>query len=134
MAEYINVEKPFLEKLQLLGWTVINQGQGIPQEPIKSKRNNFRDVVLPGVFKDSIKAINKTDDGKEWLTDKQLDEILLEIQSFAGKSLHEANKEMHRFLLKGTTVNKNELTGEQNPTVRLVDFKNYHNNNFLAIN
>jgi hypothetical protein len=31
MAEYINVEKPFLDKLQHLGWKVINQGQGIPQ-------------------------------------------------------------------------------------------------------
>ena len=27
MAEYINIEKPFLDKLQLLGWKVINQGQ-----------------------------------------------------------------------------------------------------------
>jgi len=33
MAEYINVEKPFLEKLRLLGWQVIDQGIGIPQEP-----------------------------------------------------------------------------------------------------
>jgi len=32
MSEYTNVEKYFLEKLQLLGWKVINQGQGIPQE------------------------------------------------------------------------------------------------------
>ena len=24
MAEYINIEKPFLDKLQLLGWKVIN--------------------------------------------------------------------------------------------------------------
>ena len=29
MAEYINVEKPFLDKLRHLGWTVINQGQGV---------------------------------------------------------------------------------------------------------
>lgn len=36
MAEYINVEKPFFDKLRLLGWTVINQRQGIPQEPQKS--------------------------------------------------------------------------------------------------
>ena len=48
--------------------------------------------------------------------------------------MHEANKEIHRLLLKGTTVNKNELTGEQNPTVRLVDFKNYDKNSFVAIN
>ncbi|MBA4391006.1 MAG: type I restriction endonuclease subunit R [Syntrophus sp. (in: bacteria)] len=134
MAEYINVEKPFLDKLRLLGWQVIDQGLGVPQEPGKSLRENFKQVLLPQVFKESIKAINKTDDGREWLTDKQLDEILFEIQNFAGKSLHEANKEIHRLLLKGTSVSRNELTGEQDPTVRLVDFKTYGNNSFIAIN
>ncbi|MEE9912075.1 MAG: HsdR family type I site-specific deoxyribonuclease [Deltaproteobacteria bacterium] len=134
MAEYINVEKPFLDKLRQLGWQVIDQGLGVPQEPKKSLRDNFKQVLLPQVFKDSIKAINKTDDGSEWLTDKQLDEILFEIQNFAGKSLHEANKEIHRLLLKGTSVSRNEVTGEQDPTVRLVDFKNYDNNSFVAIN
>lgn len=134
MAEYINVEKPFLEKLRQLSWQVIDQGLGVPQDPTKSLRNNFKEVVLPKVFKKSIKAINKTDDGIEWLTDKQLDEILFEIQYFPGKSLHEANKEIHRLLLKGTSVAKNELTGEQDPTVRLIDFRNYDNNSFIAIN
>ena len=76
MAEYINVEKPFLDKLRQLGWQVIDQGIGVPQEPSKSLRENFKQVLLPKVFKDSVKAINKTVDGKEWLTDKQLDEIL----------------------------------------------------------
>jgi type I restriction enzyme R subunit len=59
MAEYINVEKPFLDKLRLLGWQVIDQGIGIPQEPQKSLRDNFKQVLLPQVFKDSIKAITK---------------------------------------------------------------------------
>ena len=134
MAEYINVEKPFLEKLRLLGWQVIDQAIGIPQEPAKSLRENFKQVVLPEEFKKAIKKINTTPGGSEWLTDKQLDEILFEIQNFPGKSLHEANKEIHRLLLKGTSVAKNELTGEQDPTVRLVDFKNYDNNSFIAIN
>lgn len=134
MAEYINVEKPFLDKLRHLGWQVIDQGLGVPQDPEKSLRENFKQVLLPSVFKQSIKSINKTTDGREWLTDKQLEELLTEIQSFSGKTLHEANKEIHRLLIKGTTVNKNELTGEQNPTVRLVDFKNYDKNSFIAIN
>lgn len=134
MAEYMNVEKPFLDKLRQLNWTVIDQGIGIPQEPQKSLRDNFKQVILPEVFKDSIKAINKTGNGQEWLTNKQLEEIFIEIQNFAGKSLHEANKEIHRLLLKGTSVARNELTSEQNPTVRLVDFKNYGNNTFHAIN
>jgi type I restriction enzyme R subunit len=134
MAEYVNVEKPFLEKLRLLGWRVIDQGIGIPQEPEKSLRENFKQVVLPEEFKKAIKKVNTTPDGREWLTDKQLDEILFEIQNFPGKSLHEANKEIHRLLLKGTWVARNELTNEQDPTVRLVDFKHYDNNSFIAIN
>lgn len=35
MAEYINVEKPFLDKLRHLGWQVIDQGLGVPQDPEK---------------------------------------------------------------------------------------------------
>lgn len=120
--EYINVEKPFLDKLRQLQWQVIDQGFGIPQEPEKSLRENFKQVVLLKVFKNNVRAINKTADGREWLTEQQLNEILFEVQNFSGKTLHEANKEIHRMLLKGTSVNKNELTGEQNPTVRLIDF------------
>ena len=134
MAEYVNVEKPFLDKLRLLGWQVIDQGIGIPQEPQKSLRETFKQVVLSEEFKKAIKKINTTSDGKEWLSVKQLDELLGEIQNFPGKSLHEANKEIHRLLLKGTSVAKNEITGEQDPSVRLVDFKNHDNNSFIAIN
>jgi type I restriction enzyme, R subunit len=46
MAEYINVGKPFLDKLQLLEWEVIIQGQSIPQEAGKSMRTNFRKIKL----------------------------------------------------------------------------------------
>jgi len=134
MPEYINVEKPFLDKLRQLDWQVIDQGQGVPQEPAKSLRENFKQVLLPLEFKKAIKKINITPDGREWLTDKQLDEILFEIQNFGGKSLHEGNKEVHRLLLKGTSVSRNELTGEQDPSVRLVDYKNYANNSYIAIN
>ncbi len=134
MAEYIHVEKPFLDKLRQLGWKVIDQGVGVPQEPEKSLREDFKQVLLPQVFKNSIKVINKTADGREWLTEKQLNELLFEVQNFPGESLYEANKVIHRLLLKGTTVNKNELTGETNPTVRLVDFRNWDKNSFIAIN
>lgn len=134
MPEYINVEKPFLDKLRQLGWQVIDQGFGIPQEPAKSLRNTFKEVVLPDEFKKAIKKINVTADGREWLTEKQLDEVLFQIQNFTGKSLHEANKEIHRLLLKGIPISKNELTGERDPTVRLVDYRNYKNNSFIAIN
>lgn len=47
MAEYINVEKPFLDRLEQIGWSVINHGlSGIPSDPAISKRSNFKEVTL----------------------------------------------------------------------------------------
>ncbi len=54
MSEYTNVEKPFLDKLRQLDWQVIDQGLGVLQEPEKSLRNTFKEVVLPNVFKEAI--------------------------------------------------------------------------------
>ena len=134
MAEYINVEKPFLEKLKQLGWQVIDQGIGIPQAPEKSLRKSFREVVLEEEFKKSVRSINKTPDGREWLTDDQLDAILDEVTAHHGKKLFEGNKDIFHLLTKNTRVRENALTGEQDPIVRLVDFDHWDNNSFIAIN
>jgi type I restriction enzyme R subunit len=59
MAEYRNVEKPFLSKLESLGWQVIDQGFGVPKNPTKSLRSNFKEVTLKEEFKKSIHQINQ---------------------------------------------------------------------------
>jgi type I restriction enzyme R subunit len=70
MSEYSFVEKPFLDQLDALGWTVIDQGPGIPTDPTKSLRENFREVTLRDVFNQTVRAINTTADGRTWLTGK----------------------------------------------------------------
>jgi hypothetical protein len=57
MAEYINVEKPFLDKLRQLGWQVIDQGIGVPQDPAKSLREHFKQVLLPISFKGTERIV-----------------------------------------------------------------------------
>lgn len=133
MPEYLNVEKPFLKKLHQIGWEpVIDLGEGIPQDPQPSKRQSFKDVVLSDIFKESIRKINVTDDGKEWLTPTQIDQLLRELTSVTGLSLHEANKQIHYSFLKGS-VKENSITGRNTP-VKFIDFKNPLNNSFVAIN
>jgi type I restriction enzyme, R subunit len=52
MSEYLHVEKPFLDQLAQLGWTVIDQGVGvIPSDPAASLRTSFREWLLPEVFR-----------------------------------------------------------------------------------
>ncbi|WP_396602052.1 type I restriction endonuclease subunit R [Algibacter sp. R77976] len=133
MSEYHFVEKPFLAQLEQLGWTSIDLGQGIPKDPTKSFRTSFREVTLKEIFLQSIKAIN-TSNGKQWLTDQQLKDVYAEITEHPAKNLLEVNKEIFELLINGTSVDKNELTGEEYPTVQFIDFKNPENNSFIAIN
>ena len=135
MAEYVNVEQPFLNKLRELNWELIDHGCGkIPHDPKTSRRESFREVVLKEVFFDSVRSINRTDDGRTWLTDRQLDDLLSLVTTHPGKPLLEANRTVFDLLVKNTSVAENELTGEQNPNVHLIDFQNPECNSFIAIN
>jgi type I restriction enzyme R subunit len=138
MSEYKNVEKPFLEKLRNLNWRIIDQGgYGIPQDPVESLRTSFKEVTLKQEFIKAVKKINIID-GEEWLTDKQLEDLYngTIANEKDNLSLLEANRKVFEKLIgiTKTTVAKNEITGEENPLVKLIDFKNWDENEFIAIN
>ncbi len=133
MSEYTEVEHPFLEQLAGLGWTVIDQGAGIPQEAAPSLRANFRQWLLPEVFDAAVRAINLDDKGRTWLTNRQLEDLRGQLLRQPNRTLLEANEAIQALLFKAQ-VDANELTGEADPVVRLIDFHNPENNRFHAIN
>ncbi|WP_316181361.1 MULTISPECIES: HsdR family type I site-specific deoxyribonuclease [unclassified Bradyrhizobium] len=133
MSEYAHVEKPLLAQLAGLGWTVIDQGGQIPQAARASLRSSFRDLILPQVFRDCIRKLNRLPDGREWLTERQLAGLIDDIFRQPGKGLLDANEAVQALLFK-SQVDRNELTGETDPTVRLIDFANPERNSFHAIN
>ncbi|MHB8252801.1 MAG: type I restriction endonuclease subunit R [Acidiferrobacter sp.] len=133
MSEYSEVEQPFLKQLTEQGWTVIDQGTGIPQDALLSLRANFRQWILPDVFTKAVRAINRTDDGREWLTDRQLEDLLQQLLRQPNRTLLEANEAIQALLFKAQ-VDSNELTGESDPVARLIDFHTPENNQFHAIN
>lgn len=133
MSEYSEVERTFLEQLSELGWTVIDQGPGVPQSPAASLRGSFRQWLLPEVFDAAVRAINRTDDGLPWLTDRQLEDLRDQLLRQPNRTLLEANEAVQALLFKAQ-VDANELTGEADPVVRLIDFHNPADNQFHAIN
>ncbi len=133
MSEYVHVERPLLAQLDGLGWTTIDQGEGVPGDPARSLRDNFAQVFLPGVFREAVRAINTTADGREWLTERQLAGLLDDIFRRPARSLLEANEAVQKLLFKAQ-VGLNEITGEQDPTVRLIDFDQPARNRFHAVN
>jgi len=133
VSEYTEVEQPFLDQLATQGWSIIDQGQGIPEDPGKSLRHSFRQWLLPEVFARAVSGINTTPSGKEWLTEKQLHDLHDQILRQPNRTLLEANEAIQKLLFK-TQVDVNEISGEQDPVVRLIDFANPENNQFHAIN
>lgn len=134
MSEYMHVEKPFLDQLAALGWEVIDQGCGIvPADPARSLRTGFRQWILPGVFRESVRTVNRIDDGRPWLTGAQLDDLGDQLLRQPNLTLLEANEAVQQLLFKAQ-VDINELTGEEDPVVRLIDFHKPENNRFTAVN
>ncbi len=133
MSEYQNVEKPLLDQLAALSWQVINQGPAFPTDPATSLRTGFREVTLRETFNQAVRAINLTEGGEPWLTDKQLDELHDQIFHHPGASLLEANEAVLKLLYRAQ-VDSNDLTGEEYPNVKLIDFEHQIRNHFQAIN
>ncbi|MEQ8542233.1 MAG: HsdR family type I site-specific deoxyribonuclease [Coleofasciculus sp. D1-CHI-01] len=133
MSEYTEVEQPFLQQLQALGWQIIDQGAQIPSDPTKSLRANFRQWLLPNVFTQSVAALNTNADGTSWLTPKQLQDLQDQILRQPNRTLLEANEAIQKLLFK-SQVDVNEQTGEEDPVVKLIDFTHPNNNQFHAIN
>lgn len=96
MSEYTEVEQPFLQQLAAQGWTVIDQGTGVPQDATLSLRDNFRQWLLPAVFDSAVRAINLTHEGhgtgQPWLTERQLDDLKNQLLRQPNRTLLEANE------------------------------------------
>jgi type I restriction enzyme R subunit len=133
MSEYQFVEKPLLNQLASMGWQVIEQGVGIPQDPTISLRSSFREVLLKGEFIKAVKAINTLDNGQPWLTDSQLESLFDDFTHFDTTDLLKANETFLDRLYKWQ-VDSNEVTGEQYPVVKIIDFEHWQANSFIAVN
>jgi len=80
-----------------------------------------------------VRALNRTEDGEPWLTDRQLDDLRDQLLRHPRRGLLEANEVVHGLLLKAQ-VDRNERTGEPDPVVKLIDFAQPERNRFRAIN
>ncbi|MGB0430091.1 MAG: type I restriction endonuclease subunit R [Bacteroidia bacterium] len=135
MSEYTFVEKPFLKQLHNLGWQVHDLGEGIPQDPTTSFRSSFKEVALKNEFIKNVIQINRDENENIWLTEKQVSDLFYELYEQRNASLLEANKALyHKLVDDYPRVDKNEITGEESPVVKLIDFSNPKNNSFVAIN
>ena len=127
LDERNHVEKPLLNQLHGLGWEIIDLTNE-KQTPTHTFRETFADVVMVGVLREQIQIINP------WLEDDQIEDVAKQLTaSFPGTRLMENNQYALHLMLEHTSVSENRKTGEQNPTIRFIDFKHRDNNRFIAV-
>lgn len=126
MSEYTEVERPLLKQLETLGWKVIDQGEGVPEDPAKSLRETFRQFYLPKIFLKKLKDLNP------WMSSSQIETWAKKAVSISEHSLIDRNQRAYEWLME-PPMERDETTREDKP-VRLIDFKDVNNNEFIAIN
>jgi len=93
-------------------------------------RLNKKEVILKDIFLEKLKLLNPS------LPLKTYEDAYLKLSEVANtKSLPEINYEKYQMLREGILVDYINEKGEQvkNKTVKIIDFENVENNNFLAV-
>lgn len=126
------VEIPFINQLRGLGWDHI---EGDIDVPYLTERESFRDVLLKDRLRQAVKKINLTEEGKSWLDDHRINQVISKLERIASPKLMEANKEAFEYIIRGVDVEGDPvLHGGKEKTVRLIDFDHPEKNDFLVIN
>ena len=124
--EYDKVEFPAINQLQQLGWTYIHGSELSPDN--SSEREYFRQVVLVQRLEVAIKRINP------WISDDNLRKVSSELTrpNFAG--LMEYNHAIYQTLVNYISVEQDLGKGRKGQTVKIIDFDDPENNEFLCTN
>ena len=124
--EYDKVELPALNQLQSLGWVYAEGSALSPEE--SDERTSFKDVVLEKRLTKSIKQINS------WINDENLHKVVRDLTRAQFQNLIETNQSHWENLTQYTSVSQDLGQGNKGQTVKIIDFENPENNEFLCTN
>jgi len=123
--ELNKVELPAIAQLKQLGWTYIH---GAELTPEAGARTYLRDVVLVKQLDAAIKRIN------QWISDENLRKVSRELTHPVYAGLMEYNHALYNTLVNYQSVEQDLGKGRKGQTVKIIDFDNPENNEFIYTN
>lgn len=121
-------EQPVIDWLRDMGYETLFSADLAPGGAFM-ERGDYRDVVLEGRLKRSIKRINPN------VPDEALDEAARKIIKYEHQDVELGNKEMYEMLTRGVLVEIKDKNGEtRGKRIYPIDFKHLQNNEFLVVN
>lgn len=130
-AEFDEVEKPLLDQLVGLSWSIV---QGDKWNPAGSERETFRGALLEARLRAALVRLNPGPDGQAWLDESRLSEAVSSLSRTEVGKLVEVNERMTERLLEGVSVaGLPKWDQGRSQRIRFIDFDHPERNDFLAI-
>lgn len=130
--EITKVEQPALEQLQKLGWSYVPGATLAPAavkgDPAPAERAYYRDVVLLPRLEAAIRRLNP------WISEENLRKVMRDITHPNHAALMEYNKAIYDLLVNYLSVDQDLGKGRKGQTVKIIDFDDPANNEFLCTN
>ena len=124
--EFLYSEKAALDQLQSNGWSYQDGKQLAPDT--SDIRSSLKEVTLTPNLKQAIQRINP------WISEENLRKIIREVTVIQSSTLMEANQWLWERLTQYFSVEQDLGSGRRGQTVKLIDFENIQNNEFLCVN
>ena len=122
------VEAVALDWLASLGWTVLH-GPDIAPDMLAAERADYSVVVLANRLRAALAHLNPD------LPDDALEDALRRLTRPTGATLEARNRDFHRMLVAGVTVEHTGADGRvHGAQVRVLDFGEPDGNDWLAVN
>ncbi|WP_342631932.1 HsdR family type I site-specific deoxyribonuclease [Marinobacter alkaliphilus] len=130
--EVEKVELPAIEQLTRLGWTYVPGADLAPVLPVDGaplgERGYYRDVVLSKRLEAAVVRLNP------WISDENLRKVIREFTHPNHAGLMEYNQSIYDQLVNYLSVEQDLGAGRKGQTVKVIDFDNPDNNEFLCTN
>jgi type I restriction enzyme R subunit len=120
-----HVELPALAQLQGLGWSHLDGTTLLPGST--DHRFSLKEVVLTPILEQAIQRINP------WISADNLRKVMRDVSVIPASTLMEANQWFWERLTHYFSVEQDLGSGRRGQTVKLIDFENLSNNEFLCI-
>jgi type I restriction enzyme, R subunit len=121
------VEEATLELFDALGYTILHGPEIAPGE-LFSERASYSDVLLIKRLKEALARLNPEIPGEA------IEDAVRKLLSITAPNLEETNRQFHRFLTDGIPVEYREKDRVAYDQVRLFDFNDPANNDWVAVN
>ena len=122
------VEAVALDWLAALGWAVA-RGPDIAPDTPAAERADYGTVVLTNRLRSALARLNPN------LPDEALEDALRRLTHPAGATLEARNRDFHRMLVAGVTVEYVDADGRvRGDQVRVLDFDEPDGNDWIAVN